>query len=102
MSDWKSQQLNKWLLQLDKPLSLSRAWYWRRLRFKLDALVRQAVLARKYHGVVLDSGGGMAPMFRYWMVEHLPQPEKLPHDFFEWLKPRGELVSNTLTSMELV
>ncbi len=148
MGNWKDQQLNKWLLQLDKPLSPSRTWYWRRLRLKLDTLVRQAVMARKDHGVLLDYGGGLAPLSRHWavdfpewkvllsdlsegdlrtvqllenspacvilhaeqpairtasldviscseVVEHLPQPEKLLHDFFDWLKPGGELVLTT-------
>lgn len=148
VSDWKENQLKKWMAQSDKRVSPSRSWYWHRLHSKLNQLVNQVISEIGTGGVLLDYGGGLAPLSRHWhrdypgwcivvsdlsesdlktvgllndspqrlllhadhsaikdnsldiiycseVVEHLPKPEKLLADFYQWLKPGGVLVLST-------
>lgn len=66
MAEWQESQLRKWVAQTDKRVSPSRGWYWHRLHSRLDALVRQAIREKGDHGVLLDYGGGLAPLSRHW------------------------------------
>lgn len=71
MSDWRESQLKKWVSQTDKRVSPSRCWYWHRLHSKLNALVNSAVDELGEQGVLLDYGGGLAPLSRHWHRQHL-------------------------------
>lgn len=64
--EWQSRQLRKWMTQAEKSVSPSRSWYWYRLRHQLDALVRASVAGAGASGVLLDYGGGLAPLSRHW------------------------------------
>jgi len=65
-SQWQARQLQKWMRQTDKRVSPSRSWYWHRLHSRLDMLVRRSIREKGDHGVLLDYGGGLAPLSRHW------------------------------------
>lgn len=66
MADWREEQLKKWVAQTDKRVSPSRGWYWYRLHSRLHALVTCAIHEKGEQGVLLDYGGGLAPLSRHW------------------------------------
>jgi len=91
MTDWRERQLGKWMAQTEKRVSPSRSWYWHRLHSRLDALVREAIAESGRPGVLLDYGGGLAPLSRHWH-----------RDFPDWKMILSDLSEGDLRTVGLL